>query len=242
MGQVPATKTKYPYLIVGNGNLASHFHHYFNLLGISHHRWWRKALEPFHSLLEKSERVLVLISDDDNSPFIRENRLSGDSKIWIHCSGLLSLPLVESAHPLFSFSDHLYTLETYEKIPFVMEKTSRSFKEIFPGIENPHCTIPSNLKPHYHAWCVMSGNFSTMLWENFFSFLEESLHQHHSFAYPYYESIFQNLTYAKKPLTGPFSRKDFSTIEKHIKALSKDPFLEVYQAFYNIFNNRHHLP
>jgi predicted short-subunit dehydrogenase-like oxidoreductase (DUF2520 family) len=237
MGQVPENKTKYPYLIVGNGNLASHFHHYFNLLGIPHHHWWRQSSGPFQSLLEKSERVLVLISDNAISSFIQDNRSADDARIWIHCSGILSLPSVESAHPLLSFSDHLYKLEMYKKIPFVVEKSSRSFEEIFPGINNPHCTIPSDLKPLYHAWCVMSGNFSTILWEKFVSFLEEYLHQPRSFAYPYYESIGQNLTSAKMPLTGPFARKDFSTIEKHLKALSNEPFLEIYQAFNNIFNN-----
>ena len=146
-----------------------------------------------------------------------------------------SLPSVESTHPLFSFSNQLYDLNTYKKIPFAVENSNRSFNEIFPELDNPHFALPSLLKPLYHAWCVMSGNFSTILWERFFTFLKQELHQPQSIASPYFESIRNNLKNEQKPLTGPFTRKDSLTIEKHIKALSKEPFLEVYKAFDSIF-------
>ena len=235
MRQVPGKKINHPYLIVGNGKLASHFHHYFNLLGIEHHQWYRQSTFSFQSLFDQSEKVLVLINDDAIPAFVQKNRPAGDSKIWVHCSGLLSLPSVESAHPLFSFSNQLYDLNTYKKIPFAVENSNRSFNEIFPEFDNPHFALPSLLKPLYHAWCVMSGNFSTILWERFFSFLKQELHQPQSIASPYFESIRNNLKNEQKPLTGPFTRKDSLTIEKHIKALSKEPFLEVYKAFDSIF-------
>ena len=239
MGQVPESKCKRPYLIVGNGRLSNHFRHYFNLLHIPYWHWWRQCGKPFESFYDVSDRILVLISDGAIEDFIREHRSSG-SKIWIHCSGALSTPLADSAHPLMTFTDELYELDTYREIPFICEKGRRSFVELFPELNNPHYVIPSDWKPLYHAWCVMSGNFTTLLWQRFFDVLEDQFGISRQIAYPYLKQISMNLQASQIPLTGPLARNDRATIQKNLESLADEPFRQVYQAFVSAYQSLQH--
>lgn len=235
MGQVPA-RDDYPYLIIGNGRLAKHISHYFDLSGIPYLNWYRKSNEPLNSLLEKAHKILVLISDDEIENFISEHREGYEGKTWIHCSGLLSTPTAESAHPLMTFSDSLYDLETYKSIPFVTEKRRENFHDLFPELTNISFPIKSELKPLYHAWCVMSGNFTTILWQRFFDVLESDLGIYKKYAYPYLNKTVENLEQSKSPLTGPLARGDKKVIEKNLMALKNEPFAEIYRAFVNTYN------
>jgi predicted short-subunit dehydrogenase-like oxidoreductase (DUF2520 family) len=79
---------------------------------------------------------------------------------------------------------------------------------------------------------VLSGNFSCLLWQKFFSSLEQEYHIPHAIAYPYLIQTMQNLlSHPSSALTGPLARGDTETIEKNKKALYLDPFQEVYQSF-----------
>lgn len=233
MGQVPEKNKKRPYLTVGNGRLAKHFLHYFGLLKIPHWHWWRGSPHSFHTLFQQSDKILVLISDSAIENFITEHRISlKNDPIWIHCSGLISTPLAESAHPLMTFSDTMFESDVYAKIPFITEQERRPFPELFPELSNPHYSIPSQLKPLYHAWCVMSGNFTTLLWEQFFGIFKEKLGIPSKVAFPYLEQIVYNLIHSSSPLTGPLVRGDTETIKKHLDALKTDPHQQqVYRAF-----------
>jgi hypothetical protein len=129
--QVPATNKQYSYLIVGNGKLSKHFQHYFSLKNISFKVWTRSSEELFQSIGQSTKSVLVLIKDDEIQNFLDDNhkKLSND-KTWIHCSGMMTVSFAESAHPLMTFTDKLYSLKKYESITFITEKGRKSFQKV----------------------------------------------------------------------------------------------------------------
>lgn len=235
MGQVPLSKSKY--LIVGNGRLAKHFIHYFNLLGIPHIQFTRTSNLPFNEAAKDTDKILVLIKDDFIEEFIYQNRNSvSTDKIWIHSSGMLSLENVESAHPLASFTDSFFDLEFYKSIPFATERGKLPFQKLFPELPNPSFEIDKESKAIYHTMCSIAGNFTTILWQNFFKFIEENLKVEKSFAYPYLKSILFNLINSNDPLTGPLKRNDINTIQNHLKQINNTPLEDVYKAFIKLYN------
>ena len=232
MRQVPAKNKQYSYLIVGNGRLSKHFQNYFSLKNISFKVWTRSSEESFQSMGQSAKSILVLIKDDEIQNFLNNNhkKLSKD-KTWIHCSGMLSTNLAESAHPLMTFTDELYSLKKYEAITFITEKGRKSFSELFPQLKNPNYQIESNEKTLYHAFCVLSGNFTTMIWQFFFDYLK-SKNIPESAAYLYLDTITDNLKNNSAPLTGPIQRNDKNTIQKHLDSLNDHPVKNIYICFF----------
>lgn len=226
MRQVPR------YLLIGNGRVGRHFQHYFSLLSIPFLTWQRS--EPVVQLqrkLHKSSHVLILIADDAIEQFIGSH-LQDISAIRLHFSGSLVTDAAYGIHPLMSFSQHLYTLEHYQAIPFVIDHDAPAFDILLPGLPNQHVRLHKILKPKYHALCVMSGNFSCLLWQKLFFGLENEFHLPMTIAQPYFKQHMKNLLeHPHTALTGPLARGDIATIEKNIAALEDDPFQKIYQSF-----------
>lgn len=220
--------------------MAAHMQHYLALLGIPFLRWSRSAgqsANQLRELIELSTHVLLLISDSAIETFYQQNP-SLKSKSCVHFSGALVSPSIPSAHPLMTFShpeqNGYYDLATYQKIPFVLEANRASGEELLPGLINPIYFIPSELKTHYHALCVMSGNFTTILWEKVFTDFEKILGLPREILFPYLQQTTSNLetsTQTKSVLTGPLVRGDQATILKHMKVLESDSFVEIYRSF-----------
>lgn len=230
------------YAIVGGGRLARHFSEYFRILEIPHTRWTRDHRSAFNSLaipdakqrlqaaVRDADRVLLLVSDSSivavlrQYPFLHEKQL-------IHCSGSLSIPGVAGAHPLMTFSGQLYPLESYRRIPFVLESGS-SFKHLFPGLQNPHFEIGAKDKGRYHAMCVMAGNFSQLLWKSISDRFDKDLGLPAGILHPYLCQIAENFMAApQSALTGPLTRGDGKTIERNLNSLHGDPLQDLYTAF-----------
>jgi predicted short-subunit dehydrogenase-like oxidoreductase (DUF2520 family) len=227
MRQVPQKNRNY--LIVGNGKVARHLSTYFDLLNLPYHSWWRSSGENIYKKLLNSEKVLVAISDDAITKFASSLVKEFPQKTFIHFSGLLCVPGVESAHPLMTFSDKLYDLNTYLQIPFVIEKKQKPFKELFPELKNYSIAIESEFKPFYHAWCSIAGNFTTALWTAFFKRMHK-IGINKELCFPYMTGTMDNLFNQTSPLTGPFSRNDLDIIKAHKKCLKNDPYHLVYKA------------
>lgn len=234
MRQVP--KYEHNYLVVGNGKLAKHFINYFTLLKIPFIRWHRKHPVSISLLKNKTAKILLLINDSEIENFIINNLLPLNSyqKI-IHCSGILSTELAMSAHPLMTFSNRLYDLDIYKSIHFVTEKGKSSFKELFPELLNSSTQIKAEEKKQYHLWCSMSGNFTSILWKEFFNNMEK-LGIKKEVTIPYLYQIFQNVINEKEPVTGPLVRKDTNTIQKHISIIKDTPFEKIYSGFAELYN------
>jgi hypothetical protein len=228
------------YLLIGDGRVSTHFGHYFRMLGLPVQTWSRRESESERkrkeSLAEKAAaatHILALINDPAIETFFKENQDLFADKIRVHASGLLSTPLAEGTHPLMTFvRDDLYDLATYKSIPFVLEKGRRPFREVLPGLPNPSFEIEPADKVLYHTLCVLSGNFTVLLWQKAFTEFEARLKLPREILLPYLRRVAANLeTRSGSALTGPLARGDQQTISKHLKTLEGDPYEDIYQAF-----------
>jgi predicted short-subunit dehydrogenase-like oxidoreductase (DUF2520 family) len=226
MRQVPQ------YLLVGDGRVARHFQRYFAQLGLKYATWHRgESISNLQLQLQESTHVLLLISDDAIESFYQQH-LSTSKVVPVHFSGALVSEHVYGAHPLMSFSHDAYDQEKYESIPFIVDHDALSFNELLPGIPNHHVRLDKSLKAKYHALCVLSGNFSCMLWQKLFQSFEQDLQLPPEIAHPYLMQQTNNLmSNAKAALTGPLVRHDINTMNKNMAALTSDPFQAIYQSF-----------
>jgi len=223
-------------LIIGNGRLARHLQYYFSLLQLPFVSWYREQpLELLYKKVNDANTILILINDDAIEPFAKQYLFTTKAKL-IHCSGSLASDRIFGVHPLMTFGEDLYSEETYRSIPFVVDENAPIWEELFPGLPNMHFRINPSNKAKYHALCVLSGNFSCMLWQKLFHDLEMELHLPANIAYPFFKRQMQNLlNNPNAALTGPISRQDTTTINKNLTALVGDPFYQVYQGFINCY-------
>lgn len=232
MKQVPT------YAIIGNGRLARHLIHYFHLLGIPFLQWSRSTHNEssLKKIVFNASHILLPISDKGIEPFIK-NYPFLENKTLIHFSGSLITPLAFSTHPLMTFSDKLYDLKTYKSIPFICEENAPPFSDLFPQLPNLHYPLDSSLKPFYHALCVMSNNFTTLLWQKFYQELSQTLKLPIEAIHPILHQTFHNLLHNPySAFTGPLARDDKSTISSNLKTLENDPFQNIYKAFLETYN------
>jgi len=226
MRQVPR------YLLIGNGRISRHFQHYFSLLQLPYSCWHRQ--QPIAQLeheLQHASHVLILIRDQAIEAYAATH-LRHSPALRIHFSGSLITDQAFGAHPLSSFSESLWSLDQYQKVPFILDHDAPDFEKLLPGLPNPHVRLHKSFKPKYHALCVLSGNFTCLLWQKFFTHLTQEFHIPTAMAYPFLQQITQNLLlHPEKALTGPLVRNDVETIEKNLRALEADPYQEVYQSF-----------
>jgi 2-dehydropantoate 2-reductase len=159
-------------------------------------------------------------------------KVSLPSATRIHMSGSLVTKKAWGAHPLMTFGPQLYDLEKYLAIPFVLDEKAPSFRELFPGLHNRYVRLSEKQKAKYHAVCVMSGNFSCLLWQKLFESLEGEFSIPPQIAEMYLRQQMENLLSSyKTALTGPLARGDEATIARNLKALEGDPFKGIYEAF-----------
>lgn len=226
MGQVPR------YLIIGRGRMATHFSFYLQHLNLPYLTWHRgESLALLEERKKLATHILILISDYAIDAFIQKH-LQTTSALLIHCSGSLASQLAYGAHPLSSFTRELFEVSEYKEITFVVDEHAPAFSELLPGLPNKHMRLPVSQKAKYHAMCVLSGNFSCMLWQKFFATLEQEFAIPAECGQHYLKRITQNLlSDYQNALTGPLVRNDIKTIEKNINALKDDPFQKIYKSF-----------
>jgi 2-dehydropantoate 2-reductase len=227
MRQVPT------YGVIGAGRMARHFIYYLQLLSIPFLQWSRSQndLSDLDNLIQRCNPILILIKDDAIEPFISTYPALNE-KTLVHFSGALTTALAYGAHPLMTFANEVYTLEKYQKIPFIIDTQQLAFSDLMPAITNPHYIIKPEMKTYYHCLCTMSGNFTTLLWQKMFKEMEAQFKIPKEMVYPYMEKIQQNLLHDHlNALTGPFVRNDKNTITKHLAALGDDKFKAVYEGF-----------
>jgi predicted short-subunit dehydrogenase-like oxidoreductase (DUF2520 family) len=224
------------YLIIGNGRVSKHFQHYFALRDTHYTVWHRQQSEhELHHALLHATHILVLISDQAIDPFI-QTHLSQVKQPIMHCSGSLVTQQAYGVHPLMTFAPTLYHLERYQAISFVIDHDAPDFSILFPTLSNPHVRLLTSLKSKYHALCVLSGNFSCLLWQKLFSTLEKDFQIPAEMAHLYLSQQTENLLAdAATALTGPLVRRDHQTIRKNLQALENDPFQAVYESFINCY-------
>lgn len=239
MRQVPNNANTFSYVIIGNGKLAQHIIHYFQLMEIDYSHWFRKSQTSLSSLALENKKILILINDDAIEEFIIVNKLDKlNNSILIHCSGMLATKLALGLHPLMTFSNDMYDLDTYKKIPIGVDSNEIDIQQVFPELPNQFFNIPFEKKNLYHAWCSMAGNFTSILWMNFFETIQKEFGLDKNIATPYMNKIFSNLQNLDDPLTGPLKRGDKKTINTHLQSLENHPFEDVYKSFVKAYNKK----
>jgi predicted short-subunit dehydrogenase-like oxidoreductase (DUF2520 family) len=218
------------YLIIGNGRLAKHFSFYFNQLGLKVQQWSRSdSSAALSRSLVSSSHVLLLISDYAIEAFIQQHPVLA-TKIVLHCSGSLQTDLAYGVHPLMTFSQALYDLATYQQISLVFD-SQQDPQYLLPGLANPSYYLPKQAKAYYHALCVMANNFSTLLWQKFFSELEQRYAIPKEAGQLFLQQTLNNISQDPgKALTGPLVRNDHITLSHDLAALAGDEFAPVFTA------------
>jgi|SRR5436190_15797050 len=230
MRQVPSPVVL-PFGLIGDGRVARHLHHYFDLLNLPVRRWARSSRCSPVAAMAPCATVMVLISDAAIEPFIAAWAGLATHRL-VHCSGGLVTPFAECAHPLMTFGPDLYDLPAYRQMPFVLDAGRTPFADLLPGLPNPSFTIDAADRPSYHAHCVMAGNFTTLLWQKLFDRLEQRMGIPAAAAHPFLLQTARNLASgASRALTGPLARGDAATLAANLQALEGDSFQEVYSAF-----------
>lgn len=191
---------------------------------------------PAHSLTEalsKASVVWLAISDSAIMPFYETYLSSTKSKV-VHFSGALNDARLLSVHPLMSFPQELFADTVYENIHFTLTGVT-DLKAAMPGFKNPFSILRPEHKALYHALCVVAGNFPQLLWNETLPQFQKLEIPDHAFG-NYIKQITENFIQLKQAsLTGPFVRKDMSTIEKNKMALVDTNLKNIYQSFAQTF-------
>jgi predicted short-subunit dehydrogenase-like oxidoreductase (DUF2520 family) len=223
------------YGLIGRGRLATHLARYFQLEKLPYRQWHRTHPEPLDRSVDGCDVLLLAVSDDAIEPFMGANPEVTNRPV-VHFSGSLVVDGADGLHPLMTFGPELYDHDTYRAIPFVSERGGLSFGDVFPTLGNPSWVLNADLKPLYHALCVLAGNFTTMLWSKAFADFEKRLGLPREVLLPYLERTAANTVAAgESALTGSLARGDQQTIDRDLSALEGDPYREVYQAFARAF-------
>lgn len=221
------------YIIIGNGRLAKHLNYYFSSMDIPYVTWNRNVnLDLLKKLIQNIDIVLLAISDGSIKPFINSNKNLLKNKTVVHFSGALVIEEAFGYHPLMTFSYQLYDLAFYKKILFCIDEDAPEFGSLFPKLPNPCIKIQKNLKPFYHALCVMANNFTSILWQKFYNDMESIFGAKPEYLNVFLERTLSNiLNNHNTCLTGPLIRGDMKTVKKNLVSLNSDPFKSVYKGF-----------
>lgn len=233
MRQVPK------YAIIGNGRMAKHFCQYFKLINIPYQQWHRsKPLKQLDAIIQQTTHILVLISDSAIDSFIAQHLPLG-KHVLIHCSGVLESRYAYTTHPLQTFNQGTYELSVYQQIPFMIEMEGPRFEELLPGLNNPHFKIKREQKPYYHSLCVMANNFTTLLWQKFFTEMKEQFDVSAKELMPFLEQTLLNISKDhNNALSGPIARNDTKTLQQNLNALKNDSHFDIFQAFLKTYKNK----
>jgi hypothetical protein len=220
------------YGLVGRGRLALHLGHYLRQKRARLVFWDRADPSPPEAALKDAGVLLLAVRDGAIAPFLQDHPSLLEGRRAVHFSGACSAPPALRFHPLATFGPSLYEEGYYERVPFTGGAPEAEFRAVFPSLGNPYFRVPEGSGALYHALCTASGNFSTLLWQGFFSEMGERFGIPKEALFPYMEKTFENLRRDPgQALTGPIARKDERTIEAHLKALSGHPLDGIYRAF-----------
>ena len=226
------------YGLIGRGRVATHMARYLKYESQPFLSWHRgEAVAPEEALAD-ADIVLLAISDDALVTFLADHP-NLQNRPTVHFSGSLTLKGAYGFHPLMTFGPESYNLESYRTVPFVIEEGGLRFHEVFPALRNPSWLIDPDLKPFYHALCVLAGNFTTMLWAKTFDDFEQRLGLPREVLEPYLDRTKLNIAASgRDALTGSLARGDRRTVERDLRALEGDPYHDVYRAFIGAFDEQ----
>lgn len=245
------TKTAFQsYALLGSGRLARHLHFYLKSLNLPLVMWSRNG-DPDHNTysdldsyarlrrtLRSSSHVLLAVKDSAIEELARK---ASPAHTVVHFSGALNVPEAVSAHPLMTFGENLESLEWYPKIPFVTDE-GVGFKQILPGLPNPHYTLSKEQRPYYHALCSLAGNSTFLLWKQIGDEFERNLKLPRALLGPFLHQVVANSSrFAETSFTGPVARGDWEVVKAHLESLQQRPeLLQAYRQYLEIAEETGH--
>lgn len=233
-------------LLLGNGRLAKHLRHYFQLLDIPHDYFEnaRNLSSPeLHRKLKESNAIWILTSDRAIAEIktALEKEITG-TYTWIHSSAATEIEGMITLHPLMTFGPELYSLEQYQQIPFAVmgaetDAVTKAENPLHPilSLPNTSFTIAREQRALYHAFAVMMSNLPVLLWSLTSEHANRELGLSPEVYAPILKQTLNNfLNLGANALTGPIARKDQLTIDKNLTALSGVNQLQltrIYESF-----------
>lgn len=159
-------------------------------------------------------------------------------QVIIHTSGAHSAAVLSSAkekgakaislHPLQTFPDLKEGLASLPGTFFAVEGDEEAFyvaEEIIDALEGKMLSIPTEMKPLYHAAACVACNYFVSLMDIALKLYEPmgiSAKDASQALYPLVEATLRNVVNLgpEKALTGPIARGDISTVEVHIEQIN----------------------
>lgn len=234
MGQVPEAPR---ILLVGDGRLATHLHHFLLLLHRPPLRWARRAdaEADLARLASTASHLWLAIHDAAIEPFLQTRpHLLRSGLCRVHFAGALHTPLAHGAHPLMTFTDGVYDLTTYRSIPFIVDPDAPA--DVLAGLPNPRYPLPPARRVRYHALCALACGGSALLWDHLLTAFEREFALPPATAHPIIRQLARNLIESPRTaFTGPLARGDRDAVAGHLRALADDPFGPVYAALADAF-------
>lgn len=198
-----------------------------------------------NSLIKNSSIILLTVPDrliNEIAVSLSKNNLHLDGKTFLHCSGAMGVaalkPLKEkganigSLHPLQTFANMDTSLkDVYMAIDGDSEAQKNAY-ELAETLEGVPFHVPSEERALYHATACICSNYAVAI-----EYIAQELMSRWmpyndkeagwSALKPMFRATANNLlnsNLAERPLTGPISRGDKNTIEKHLKQLPPELF------------------
>ncbi len=195
-----------------------------------------RAVEDNQGVVEAAEMVFVTTPDDLIAPVVDALRW-GPGKMVVHCSGVASLDILETArlagagvgamHPLQTFANIDQAIDNLPGSTFALEGEGpilTELKGIAGALEGPWVKLGPGDKVLYHASAVIACNYlvtleklAADLWAGFGGSPPQAI----AALMPLLQGTLNNLKNVGLPdcLTGPIARGDLGTIRKHLSAL-----------------------
>jgi predicted short-subunit dehydrogenase-like oxidoreductase (DUF2520 family) len=146
---------------------------------------------------------------------------------------------VASMHPLISISDAKIGVNKFKDAYFCVEgdvEASEVAKRLVEDLGGNWFTVPSKLKPLYHASAVMACGHLTTLVSASIEMLSTcglSNEESQMILLPLIKSTVENLSVQTpaQALTGTFARADIETLQKHLKIIKEKTSTEILNIY-----------
>jgi len=209
-----------------------------------------QVFQNAQQIADNAEHVFITTPDDFIHKVASELTWHPDQNV-VHCSGATSIDILEPAersgamvgsfHPCQAFASVDQAIENLPGSTFSIEAQSpllNILKDMASSIGCDWIALKPGDKALYHAAAVFVSNYSVALLKvatDLFQHFGVSPAQATKVLMPLIQGNLNNMRNLGLPycLTGPIARGDFSTIERHILALTeKDPsILKLYAEF-----------
>ena len=197
-----------------------------------------RAFNNNQDVADAAELIFVTTPDDAIASVAAETQWHRGQSV-VHCSGALSVDILESArklgtrvgafHPLQTFASVKQAIENIPGSTFAVEAEEpllSTLKDMATALDGHWIELKANDKVAYHAAAVIACNYlvtlvklATDLWQSFN--IPQS--QATQALLPLIRGTIHNIDTVGIPqcLTGPIARGDIETIKKHLDALQK---------------------